>query len=374
MGLYEKTPYSVGEDRALLQCGREADKVVKVRRNLPGNIIVVHGVNDVGTCYRAVEEGLCAGLEKRLRRRFAPAQYSNPTPDGKDKVEPDPDAVFFKRKADAETNSPVIPFYWGYRETTRERKTINGQLTDRYGNRLDKDLSKGGGPFANATGTLPDMWNTGVYVPADVGRDPVRPMKTAPGRLYMVLAAARLAALISMIRDYDAEDTVTIVAHSQGCMVSLLAQAMLMARGLAPADTLILTHPPYSLVEDVPWIVDGVEMFRGGRDHLMEAHYAQIDGRQTLHARLTTLINIVQGVAGKTGAARKPEFASLNDHCLHRAIVGAGWQAQADRDNRGKVYLYFSPEDMTVALKNIQGIGWQGVPDFIDGSQLQEKK
>jgi hypothetical protein len=34
-----------------------------------------------------------------------------------------------------------------------------------------------------------------------------------------------------------------------------------------------------------------------------------------------------------------------------------------ERDNRGRTYLYFSPEDATVALFNTQGIGWQGVPD-----------
>ena len=44
-------------------------------------------------------------------------------------------------------------------------------------------------------------------------------------------------------------------------------------------------------------------------------------------------------------------------------MVGSQWQSAEDRDNRRKVYLYFCPEDMTVALDNIQGIGWDGVPD-----------
>lgn len=35
----------------------------------------------------------------------------------------------------------------------------------------------------------------------------------------------------------------------------------------------------------------------------------------------------------------------------------------------GWVYLYFCPQDMTVALDNMQGIGWQGVPDYITGTQ-----
>lgn len=49
-------------------------------------------------------------------------------------------------------------------------------------------------------------------------------------------------------------------------------------------------------------------------------------------------------------------------------MVGAKWSPGTDRDNRGKVYLYFCPEDMTVALDNMRGIGWQGVPDFMSGT------
>lgn len=370
---YPKIPYVVGQDKALLQCNRVADKTIPIRRALPGNVIVIHGVNDVGTSYKAIEDGLCAGLCTRLGRTFMPASYRQPEQADKDKPvpEPDPDAVFFKRKVTKETNSPIIPFYWGFRELRDERKIVNGQFTDRYGTRLDKDLSKGGGPFANATSTLPDMWNRGVYAPVDPGGDPLRPIKTAPGRMYMVLAAKRLAALISMIRDYDKGETVSIVAHSQGCMVTLLAQAMLIEQGLAPADTLILTHPPYSLEDELPWLAGNLEKLRGGKDNPMEPHYQKIDGRQTLHARLQTLINIVAGVARESDKPRTPEFSGLNNNCEHHGIVGSGWSAKADRDNRGKVYLYFSPEDMTVALENIQGIGWQGVPDLIQGTELK---
>ncbi|MFZ4876723.1 T6SS effector phospholipase Tle3 domain-containing protein [Janthinobacterium sp. Mn2066] len=59
----------------------------------------------------------------------------------------------------------------------------------------------------------PDMWNKGLFSPFDVGGDPVCPLMTAPGRMYMVLAAKRLAVLISMIRDYDSNEAVSIVAH-----------------------------------------------------------------------------------------------------------------------------------------------------------------
>jgi hypothetical protein len=376
---YPREQYCVGQDTSVLQSDRKCDKNVEVRPDLPCNVIVIHGVNDVGTSFAAVEEGLCAGLDVRMlgaeagkRGRFVPGRYRMPSAKDKDVVEPDPDAVFFKRKIVGTTYSPVIPFYWGFRETFNQAGTKSGQRTDRYGNRLDKDLSKGGGPFGNATSTLPDMWNRGLSSPADVGGDPVRPLLSAPGRMYMVLAAKRLAALIAMIRDYDVNEAVTIVAHSQGCLISLLAQAFLLDEGRRPADTLILTHPPYSLEEDTTWLFTGLEILTGGSDAVMVHHYGAINARQTFDARLRTLVNIVQGVAEKKQTT--PALAELTDHGKYHGMVGARWSAGADRDNRGKVYLYFCPEDMTVALDNMKGIGWQGVPDFMSGTALSKTK
>jgi len=369
--LYPRQPYCIGQEASVLQCERKSDKKVDVKPDLPCNVIVIHGVNDVGTGFGAVEEGLCAGLDMRLHGkpgRFVPGSYRMPTAKDKDVLEADPDAVFFKRKTETGTHSPVIPFYWGYREVFKDSGTKNGQRTDRFGNRLDKDLSKGGGPFANATSTLPDMWNRGICSPADVGGDPVRPVLSAPGRMYMILAAKRLAALVAMIRDYDANEAVNIVAHSQGCLISLLAQAFLLEDGKRPADTLVLTHPPYSLEEESGFLVGASEKFKSGTDPAMEGHYTVLTSRQTFDARLRTLANIVQGVAAKKHTA--PAFTALNDHGKHHGMVGAKWSPGSDRDNRGKVYLYFCPEDMTVALDNMKGIGWQGVPDFMRGTAL----
>lgn len=372
---YPKNQYYVGQETSLLQCQRKSDKVVDVKPDLPCNVIVVHGVNDVGVAYGAVEEGLCAGLDARLfgsapgkPGRFVPGSYSVPSAKDKDVVHEDPDDVFFKRKPGADTHSPVIPFYWGFREVGNEAGVKNGQRVDRYGNRLDKDLSKGGGPFGNATSSLPDMWNRGIFSPIDLGGDPVRPLRSAPGRMYMVLAAKRLAALVAMIRDYDANEVVNIVAHSQGCLVTLLAQAFLLDEGQRPADTLILTHPPYSLEETTGFAFGFSELFQGGTDPAMEGQYGALRDRQTFDARLRTLANIVQGVAAKKHTT--PAFASLGDHARFHGMVGARWSAGNDRDNRGKVYLYFCPEDMTVALDNMKGIGWQGVPDYMSGTAL----
>lgn len=365
-GKYPKPEYVAGGARTVLQRKRASDKIIEHPRDKPGNIIIIHGVNDVGTGFNEVEEGLCAGLERRLSRCFKPARYKIPT--NKELVVEDPDATYFKRQVVVDTDSPVIPFYWGFRELGKQARTVNGQNTDRYGTRLDKDLSKGGGPFANATSTLPDMWNRGVGAPADLMRDPLRPLKNGPGRMYMVLAARRLAALIAMIRDYGPDETVTLVAHSQGCLLSLLAQAFLLERGERTADTLILTHPPYSLEEDLDWKADIANFFSGGKDAAMEPYYDRIAALQSLHGRLQTLVNIVQGVAKAKATA--PAFARINEiEC--GGMVESRWKPTGDRDNRGKVYLYFSPEDMTVALENMKGIGWQGVPDYIQGSEAK---
>ncbi|MGK5079085.1 T6SS effector phospholipase Tle3 domain-containing protein [Janthinobacterium sp. HLX7-2] len=188
-----------------------------------------------------------------------------------------------------------------------------------------------------------------------------------------MLAAKRLAALIAMIRDYDSNEVVSVVAHSQGCLISLLAQAFLLDEGKRPADTLILTHPPYSLVEDTSMFFGTVEasrIFGGGHDAPMREQYVAINNHQTFHARLQTLVQIVQGVVAKKHAT--PAFAQIKDHAVCNGMAGAAWRAEADRDNRGKVYLYFCPEDMTVALDNMQGIGWQGVPDYHDGHGLSK--
>ena len=359
---YPKPETILKRTSAVLQPGRTRDKVVEVPREQPCNIIVVHGVNDVGTGYSEVEEGLCAGLQDRLLRRFQSAAYKMPGAQDKKVALEDPDAVFFKRSMTTDTDSPVIPFYWGYRETKNASKTVNGQKTDRNGTRLDKDLSKGGGPFGNATSSLPDMWNRGVYAPFDPVGDPLRPVKTGPGRMYMVLAARRLAALVSMIRQYEPTDTVNIVAHSQGCLLSLLAQAFLMEMGERTADTLVLTHPPYSLDEEMGLVMKGLTFFQGDKDPAMHDFYELIEGRQSINARLQTLINIVAGVA--KCKASEPVFGRISEGDSGGMVHGR-WKPDGDRDNRGKVYLYFCPEDMTVALDNMRGIGWQGVPDSI---------
>lgn len=386
MGIYKKVPYEAGFASGVYAPKRLKDKVIPLRHNVPGNIIVIHGVNDVGTAYPAVESGLCEGLSTRLCGDLKAASYRLPAESDNNKVEEDPDAIFYKRTISDSTHSPVIPFYWGFREldahVSSNAKLARGQFLDRHGNRLDKDYSKGGGPFANATSTLPDMWNRGkwgVFRALDIAqKDATHPVLNNPGRMYMILAAQRLAALICMIRDYDENETVSIVAHSQGCLVSLLAQAFLLDPKIKavqpnarPADTLILNNPPYSLVENIPISVAAVDGYSDD-DAVMKNRYGSIDGIQTLNARLTTLSRITKAIWARKHT--QPPMAELPEVAKHFGVVGKAWKASEDRDNRGKVYLYFGPEDMTVALANVQGIGWQGVPEHQRGTKTVRKE
>jgi hypothetical protein len=83
---YPREPYCIGQETSVLQCNRRSDKTVDVKPDLPCNVIVIHGVNDVGTSFGSVEEGVCAGLDVRLHHtepgkqgRFVPGSYRMPS-------------------------------------------------------------------------------------------------------------------------------------------------------------------------------------------------------------------------------------------------------------------------------------------------------
>src|SRR5471030_1400429 len=56
------------------------DLVVLMRVPLPGVVIFVHGVNSDGEWYKEAEQGLCDGLNDRLKRRDE--HMVHPTPEG----------------------------------------------------------------------------------------------------------------------------------------------------------------------------------------------------------------------------------------------------------------------------------------------------
>lgn len=380
----------VGETKALLLPGGGTAYVYLVQPR-PCITILVHGVNDLAGVYADIEQGLCTGLNERLDHltnarglingsALVPARYSLPSQD--DHLAKDPDAVYYRRLANTgrgggDSRSVVIPFYWGFREDSgkspdtqqpyAQKDTPHGEWLDRHGNRLDKAATKEGGMFANATTTLPDMWIQGFsgmvfgFLPMNaMAGTPGHPLFPAPPRNYMLLAAKRLAMLVKVIRAKHPDDTVNVVAHSQGTMLTLLANAFLKDEGQRPIDSAVLMNSPYSLIEP--------------RLERMELH----DQQQTVAARRDTLGNILRYIGEQPHTV--PSLAEMADPANLGCIGGLRWTGQQcattlhanevtfdERDNRGHVTLYFTPQDQTVGLRNVQGIGWQGINDDVLG-------
>ncbi|WP_432212893.1 T6SS effector phospholipase Tle3 domain-containing protein, partial [Pseudomonas aeruginosa] len=279
-----------------------------------------------------------------------------------------PDAVYYRRKfasgaGGAAVRSVIVPFYWGFREEEQyiNKTAAHGEWLDRNGNRLDKSGTKEGGQFVNATTNLPDMWGQGFngklfgFISLDwFGGTMTHPLFSAAGRKYMVLAAMRLAMLIKIIRKRYPDDTINVVGHSQGTLLTLLAHAFLKDDGVAPADGVIMLNSPYGLFEPLNEKLQGWS------------------SQQTREARLATLKGILEFICGRRHPVPALSSVALRNCQGYGAIGGPGWvggqgcQTTIDgerlsfdeRDNRGSVYLYFTPQDQTVGLANVQGICW----------------
>ena len=393
---------------AVTMSHRPGPRNVQVPADRPGVVIFLHGVNDPGVNYEPVEKGICQGLNERLSRIDLRAgrygedyRRAKRERDELGKVDADilydPDTFeYLRMEEEGETYSVFIPFYWGYRASDDEIAKIGdpgevqskdangeylvtrGQYQDKFGNRLDAHFAKEGGFFANATSSIPEMYGKGFKAgPLERGLTasgvpgPYSYIGSAPERRYFVLAAHRLAALIGTIRGEQvkgsakiggmdaANETITIVAHSQGTLISLLAQALLRQNGHRCADCMIMVDTPYSLRETS-------------------------GSNQSAAAKLKTLVDIVNEVTQTPHTI--PALAELMIDCeRYGGRTGAKWTSTQgkrkdkqgnwisfeERDNRGKVYLYFCPEDTVVALDGVQGIGTFGVPDQLS---LKDKK
>ena len=369
---------------------------VKVPADRPGIVIFLHGVNDPGATYQKVESGICEGLNWRLDRKdLKPGDYGAAwkdaqktqadavktgakIPDSAKTVLNDPDTYLYKRLEDKMTHSVFIPFYWGYRAADGEvAKNKQGQPVklrtqhqDTQGNRLDAHFAKEGGYFDNATNNIPDMYGEGFSLSSksQVGRqlaDKYTYIGNSPVRLYFVLAAHRLAALIREIRSANpgqgtGDDTVTVVGHSQGTIITMLAQAILAKEGCRPADAIVMVDSPYAV-----WEAD--------------------DEYQTSQAKLKTLANIVEAVSRAKHATPPPTELVYKANPKHLGRTGPKWSPTkgarpmgpggadvefTERDNRGRVHMYFCTDDQVVALDNIRGIGTYGLPDSVTAIAL----
>ena len=355
---------------------------VPVRRMRPGVVIFLHGVNDPGASYASVEEGLCQGLNERLDRAdLRPGRYGvdyravkrkpahSHTQDDIDILD-DPDTHLYGRKDD-HAKSVMIPFYWGYRaakhEIQRDAKgdpaKVRTQYQDKRGNRLDRHFGKAGGFFVNATNNLVDMYGEGFDKFVRYGVNPTLPnsqfMGLGPHRRYFVLAAERLANLVSTIRSIYPSETITIMGHSQGTLITLLAQALLVDRQERCADCVIMVASPYSLLTGPT----------PGGHHTLGALFRIVEQVTNKPYAMPALDALAEGqpkAHGRAGPRWSPQQG-------HRVGKDGEVVVFPERDNRGKVYLYFSPDDSTVGLDDVSGIGTLGVPEKANGEPAMEK-
>lgn len=371
-----------------------------IKRPLPCIVILVHGVNDVGEAYQNQDEGICKGLNTRLGRTdLFPHSWKNQ----KFQIS-DADGNVFTQECSVDNQtcvgqanrSPIIPFYWGYRpvekdvwEADQKRykaelrekkneadlafdsfvendalkiKAHNKAKIDNYANWLDPAKSKGGGTFANATTNIPDMFGPGgtgwtMTAAGWVSRSHItnsgdwsHPIYDNPHRIYQAFAARRLADLILTIRTNPKtkKDTINIVAHSQGTIITMLANMWVEDAGEKPADCVILNHSPYSTDFRV------IESWSPGN-------------QQTTAGREKTLTNFCKLMAtnpkySPNGQYSGDDLQKLKDTlCLSN---NAQWSdARYSRNNFGKVYNYFCPNDTIVSMKQVQGFGWSGISD-----------
>jgi Protein of unknown function (DUF3274). len=368
---------------------------VGIPRPMPCIVILVHGVNDIGEAYQNQEQGIIAGLSKRLNRTDL---YAHGWKDFMMMPDEAP-----QLKITAPGRSPVIPFYWGYKPVTHddwrvdqqryreevsklndqarlpydayqqdnaERKKAVGNdgkaplqfQNDNFNNALDPTFAKGGGTFANATTNIPDMLGPGaggaVLAAAGFaslhmnGGTFTHPIFPNPHRIYQFFAAQRLADLIIQIRQNEVtkNDVINIVAHSQGTIITMLANMLVNQAGREPVNCTILNHSPYSL-----------------EDRLMEN--VQDGHHQTSAARQTTFKNFCNLMATqyKGGEMADGDLQKLEASCTLRKPSDNPLRTDPRyrRDNNGRVYNYFCPNDGTVSLLNIQGFGWRGIPAAI---------
>ncbi|HDC4533159.1 TPA: DUF3274 domain-containing protein [Enterobacter asburiae] len=360
---------------------------VGVPRPMPGIVILVHGVNDVGEAYQNQEKGIIAGLSKRLGRTdFYTHEWG-------------------EYRITRPGRSPVIPFYWGYKPVTHadyvaDQKRYRDEVgklkdqahlpydayqednpdkkadlgndgkgafkyqNDNFGNALDTNFAKGGGTFANATTNIPDMLGPGAGGVALAAAgfaslhmndgDYTHPIYENPHRIYQFFAAQRLADLIIQIRTEDEtkKDVINIVAHSQGTIITMLANMLVVQAGLTPVNCVILNHSPYSLESRTA-------------ENIQPGHH------QTDKARQDTFKNFCRLMAThyKGGVLDDAALKEMEGACTLRKPSDNPLRKDVRfcRDNNGKVYNYFCPNDGVVSLANVQGFGWRGIPKTIAG-------
>ena len=325
-------------------------KEVQLQHAMPGIIIFVHGVNSEGEWYQDAERHLLAGLNKRLGREDLQSRSFD-----EDNAKPDPDSS---------PTSPVIHFFWGYRAPDGQARKWKVPLRDNSKERKSAwaknytpkpPLYWGGGAFQNGCNSLPLLWSErgfsrrvwAAFVPVDVqGMNPEvdRQLQDAPPRTYYAHAAGRLADLVRKIRGKYPADTITLIGHSQGTQIVLGTVALLEPDN--QPDCVMLMNGPYALESKAT-------------DSL-----AQGNDAPTEKARRNTFENIVRHFT--------KGYRQLTDDLIAKLRVGVTpdkeyWTPRlpGERDNTGRLYVYFNPHDRVMGSTALQSIGWQGLPDSV---------
>lgn len=328
----------------------------RIPPHMPGVIIFVHGVNSTGEWYDAAEKALCEGLNDRLNRPEGVKLRTNKYITVDERTEkPIPRQLDPKEIG----HSPVIRFYWGYSAapgTARNwlipmRNPRGFDLWAPQGTNETGPWFWGGGPFQNGTNNLPQLWSREGFKRRVLGVDmeelnpeKERQLEDAPPRHYYAHAAKRLADLIDLIRTECPRDTVTVMSHSQGTMIAMAATALCKTR--AP-DALFVMNSPYALDDKTT-------------DALTAGMF-----RPTAQARVNTFRNIARRI--------KHDKRVMTEAQVKQLQCGASedmnfWRPDNkrksgvhERDNHGRLYVYFTPHDRVMGADPLQSIGWQGV-------------
>ncbi|AIY43090.1 Putative transmembrane protein [Collimonas arenae] len=319
--------------------------------HLPGIIIFVHGVNSEGEWYDVAEKALCDGLNQRLNREdLSPNSYSD-VDEKTNKKGP--------RQLIKIGYSPIIRFYWGYRAKDGDEKKYrvvmrNDNDTNFWAQKGAEEAGPwywGGGPFQNGTNNLQQLWSEEGIKRHIAGFDLQhlnpevdRQLEDAPPRTYYAHAAQRLADLVDKIRKESPRDTVTLFSHSQGTMIALAATALCKTR--AP-DSVVVMDSPFAL-----------------EDKFTDALSCGAQ-RPTEAARIKTFKNIAERI--------KADKKIFTEEKIQMLQCGATedmnfWRPDLknhfgcpERDNHGRLYVYFNPHDRVMGASPLQSIGWQGV-------------
>ncbi|WP_247392546.1 DUF3274 domain-containing protein [Ralstonia pseudosolanacearum] len=368
---YESTPLTLELGIAIDGPEHEGKPVARQRNPLPCLVIFVHGVNSEGEWYNDAEQHLCAGLNDRLGRWGTAVElrtsvkrddpnYIYDLEHPLRRTRPHFEGVQTAANSDyLAATSPVIRFYWGFKSRKGDcgrpsahdyRDTHHPELRA-YPVALDEDDAWGGGPFQNGTSGLWHMFRKDKgFTLAFQRMNPItdRYLTECPPRTYYVHAARRLANLIATVRRNSPHETINIVSHSQGTMVSMLATLMLKEQGVRGPEALFVCNSPFSLNEP------------GG---LMECLQFGNDYVVTQAARFATLKAVADGV--KEAGEHSDAFTEANQQA--QCLCTPARASLLDREAFGKFYVYANPHDRVMGASVLRSIGWRALTQAEQG-------